>query len=272
DHLLSSFFLYPQEVHPLLGVGWTLVHEVHFYLVFALLLVAPQRYLKWLLALWGGLVISGALAGLAAPLSTNLVQLFFAPLSLEFLMGAAAGLLYVQGVRSFAWTATFIGALGFIAGLAFSPAPDAFTLIWGRVLVFGPPSALIIYGLTALEAEGRLKTPKVLSSIGDWSYALYLSHMLVLSALRRILPLVGDQFETMGAPDLVSGPLQLGAPGVWDNVAYNVLSLTAALIVAWVIYRGFERPALRGAKQLRRRVFHAKDTRTPSAPLQPNVG
>jgi peptidoglycan/LPS O-acetylase OafA/YrhL len=36
--LLASFLLLPQRLLPLLQVGWTLVHEIYFYLIFALFL------------------------------------------------------------------------------------------------------------------------------------------------------------------------------------------------------------------------------------------
>ena len=45
DNLFRSLLLIPQNKMPLLSVGWTLIHEVYFYLAFTLLLWAPERQL-----------------------------------------------------------------------------------------------------------------------------------------------------------------------------------------------------------------------------------
>jgi len=48
-YLLRSVLLLPQAAVPVLGLGWSLIHEVYFYLVFALILCVPRRYLVWIL-------------------------------------------------------------------------------------------------------------------------------------------------------------------------------------------------------------------------------
>jgi len=42
-NLLKSFLLWPDVAYPLLEIGWTLIHEMSFYLIFALILIAPRR-------------------------------------------------------------------------------------------------------------------------------------------------------------------------------------------------------------------------------------
>ena len=41
--LWKSFFLYPERRLPLVAVGWSLIYELWFYLVFAVLLLANER-------------------------------------------------------------------------------------------------------------------------------------------------------------------------------------------------------------------------------------
>jgi peptidoglycan/LPS O-acetylase OafA/YrhL len=49
--VLASIFLYPQPLHKvLLGISWTLVWEMTFYIVFALMMTQPREKLPWLLA------------------------------------------------------------------------------------------------------------------------------------------------------------------------------------------------------------------------------
>ena len=57
-NLLASFMLWPQTILPLLSVGWTLVHEMYFYLVFTVAVaVLPERWRAHLLVVWALLVV-----------------------------------------------------------------------------------------------------------------------------------------------------------------------------------------------------------------------
>lgn len=87
--LLASYLLWPQAQPPLLTVGWTLIHEMYFYLVIAaaLLLRLP---LAPLLALW-----TLALLAIEPPAAVPHPALAIAlsPFTLLFIFGGVAGLL-----------------------------------------------------------------------------------------------------------------------------------------------------------------------------------
>jgi peptidoglycan/LPS O-acetylase OafA/YrhL len=268
-HLAASFFLLPQPTHPVLGVGWTLVHEMQFYIVFAVLLLLPRRWLALGLLVWGGAVIAGALTGQTAVLAGTMSELFFSPLSLEFIMGAFAGLAVSNRLSPgmVPWLALALGLVAFIAGLALQPAPTEFTLIWGRVLVYGPPCALMIYGVAALEARGDFATPRVLAAVGDWSYALYLSHFLTIGAVRRLFPVVGNHLEAWGLPSQLADLLRPGSAGIWDNILLNIACVFAAILVSWLTYRLFERPLIGFFNGWRRRLFRSNEDRFRPAPV-----
>ncbi len=80
--ITASFLLLPQNQWPLLVVGWTLIHEIYFYLVFSLLLAFHERWLLPLMILWGGATITGSL--LLFPNENPTIQLITNPLTLEF--------------------------------------------------------------------------------------------------------------------------------------------------------------------------------------------
>ena len=67
-HLVASLLLLPHGQDPLLGVGWTLEHEMLFYLAFALA-IASRRLGLVLVAVGGGLAIAGGLVTFAFPLN-----------------------------------------------------------------------------------------------------------------------------------------------------------------------------------------------------------
>ena len=53
---LRSFLLLPQSGLPILTVGWTLIHEMYFYLVFFFILALAPKYKAALLVAWGVIV------------------------------------------------------------------------------------------------------------------------------------------------------------------------------------------------------------------------
>lgn len=268
-HLFTSYFLLPQPAPPVLGVGWTLVHEMHFYFVFALLLLLPRRWLPLGLLVWAGAVLAGALAGITSIMAGNMAELFFSPLSLEFIMGAFAGLAVSKGwIRGpVPWIAIAIGLTGFILALWLHPKPDVFALIWGRMLVFGPPSALLIYGLAALENRGTSLAPGFLSKLGDWSYALYLCHFPVITATRRAMPFIADYLDAWGFPPVLVNLLRPGSAGIWDNILLEIACVASAIIAAWITHRLIERPLISFFNGWRRRIFRKNEDRFRPAPV-----
>ncbi|MEM7767508.1 MAG: acyltransferase [Pseudomonadota bacterium] len=273
-HLFASYALFPQDDFPLLGVGWTLVHEMHFYLVFGMLLLLPYRWRVIGLFAWAGLVLAGGLAGLAGPFAKDLVHLIFSPLTLEFLMGGLAALLVVNGYRWRPGLFAVAGVLGLGLAMVFhdlSANPD-WTLVWGRVIWFGIPSAVLAYGLVSLDLEGRFRRLPGISALGDWSYALYLSHMLVLSAIHRVYFAAANIGEAyFGVPTWAANLLRVGSPGPMDNLFLMVSGLAACLITAWLTYRFFEQPMLRLASRARARLFSGRALGLEPQPIRAMV-
>jgi len=156
EYLVKSFLLAPQTEHPILGVGWTLVHEVHFYIVFALILLAPMKWRPWLLAIWAAFVIAGSLSGLSAPIAGTALQLATYPMTFEFILGAAAAYLVTSGRRWRPALVTTAAVFWLMFAAFFHGVETTFTLMWGRVLWFGLPCALLVYGFASLDIAGRL--------------------------------------------------------------------------------------------------------------------
>lgn len=230
--LLGSFLLLPQDGLPLLMVGWTLVHEMYFYLVFALMLLLPERRMPLLLALWGGAVIC---ANMLMPISGGAsFRLIAHPLTLEFIAGCLVAILVRRGGAHIGLPCLMLGILGWLAGYALHGyfglglAPSA----WFRVLVFGLPSTLVVYGLVVLEVRKERVMPGWMASLGDASYSIYLSHVLVLGGVAR----VGTGFVLAGDP--VLRPVILAT------------LIAVAMLVGMVCHRLLEVPLIRAARRL----------------------
>jgi peptidoglycan/LPS O-acetylase OafA/YrhL len=226
--LLASFLLLPQNDLPLVVVAWTLIHEVYFYFMFALLLFAPEKRFTTLLLLWGLLVVAGDLM-----LRHNLlemrpgIRLITHPQTLEFIAGCLIARLIYGGFARYGATALLLGVASLLAGLA-AFDPVTYTDLptgWLRIALFGVPCVLIIYGAIAIEITREWVFPKVFILTGDASYSIYLSHVLVIATIGRIW-------------------YMLAGGAVIDNVAIISVMIAGTLIFGFASYFVIEKPLL----------------------------
>lgn len=180
---ISTITLAPTSLPPALSVAWTLQHELAFYLIYALLLYMGRIWIG--LAIWAGSIVAGNLFGLA---DWSLLRVALAPINVEFIAGIAAAALYLSSrtVPALgAWTlaAVFL-ALFILAGGGRNES-------W----LVGFAIASLLPWVCRLEREGDLFVPGWLIFGGAVSYAIYLVHNPLLSALSRLFALAGLCWE-----------------------------------------------------------------------------
>ena len=225
--VLASLFLLPQPGLPLLMVGWTLTFEMYFYLVFALVLLLPRSGRLPALAAWG--VLTLALAGAFAGSGNPWLATIGAPIVLEFLFGAAVGALVVRKKFVTPLLCTTAGLVGTATALAVGDFPGT----WYRALPVGLCLAVAVYGVVGLEGRWRLIAPAWLQRLGDASYSLYLWHVLVLSAVGRIVLV-----------RLPADPLVHAAALAFSTALVIVSALIAYHLVEQPLIRLFRRPVV----------------------------
>jgi peptidoglycan/LPS O-acetylase OafA/YrhL len=200
--LFTSYTLWPSPKHlPLVQVGWSLSYEVMFYLVFFCIIVfVTKAWFPRALIFWSLAVIAGS-AAIALDSSGNLVSAFpraaflFSPYVLEFVAGCFIGLAFLKlkfvAGRISAVVAAALFALEAIIFQAIQYAGAE--RVTFRVLLFGPPAALLVYGLLAWEGEtDTLRIPRWVIRCGDMSYSIYLVHLLVVHFAYRYIWQVFD--------------------------------------------------------------------------------
>jgi exopolysaccharide production protein ExoZ len=188
--LFISYTLWPSVKHlPLVPVGWSLSFEMMFYLVFFCIVVCVTKaWFPRALILWSLAIVAGC-AAIALDSSGTMVRAFprvtflFSPYVLEFVAGCFIGLAFLKGKFVAGRPIVIVAAALFTLEAAVFQAInfDGNSDVILRVLLFGPPAALLVYGLLAWEAEtGTLKLPRWVIRCGDMSYSIYLVHILVI--------------------------------------------------------------------------------------------
>lgn len=178
---LTLWPIYPGGYYPpLLKVGWTLSFEMLFYLGMTLALAKRAALPLGAYALF----LMGALLT-ASPL----LHFVGNPMAFEFLMGViiaklprptAAGLLIPLGLALFAFTSPHVGDVDSVM-----PTELAFR----RVVEWGLPAAMIVWGTLSLESYFNGRAFDVPVAMGDASYSVYLFHPLLAYGFSFAWPL-----------------------------------------------------------------------------------
>ncbi len=213
------------DILPPLEQGWTLVYEMFFYAAFAAASAFIFNRRIRALAVVFSLM---ALIGILVPHSQNaLVVTYSNPILFEFLAGCALGSLYSRGKLGFSKRTAMLLIGAAVACLALSPALTAIRC--PRLVYWGVPAFLLVLACVRLERFVAFDRMRWTLAIGDASYSLYLSHLIVLSVLALAFRL----------------PAARWAGGIPLAPAFLVL----CLLIGWLCHRLVERPLLHFARQ-----------------------
>jgi len=226
DHFAGSMLFFPVlhptfgDYNPVLFVGWTLNYEMAFYLLFALALFLPVRARSEVLL---SVIVLAVAAGYVFQ-PDGVAAFYTRPVVLEFAFGIVAGIAYMSAMtlgRSTALALLLAGALS----LALFGTGDHSPLLDGL------PAAMIVFGAAMVEKRGApLFRSRLLLVLGDASYSVYLTHVLVLPVCQIVWKVGG-----------------LPTTGIW--VGLYIAALTTACALAGIItYFCLEQPLLRLAR------------------------
>jgi len=189
-HVLGSYAFVPikhpavDTLQPILRVGWTLNYEVFFYLLFAvsLLLERPLR----MPFLFASIFALSAFGVIADPV--GLIGFYTNSVILSFMFGLAIGKLHELGMLKGIRLSVLLAASAIAALFLLSPFRSLSSGDFGvRGITLGVPAALL---LASVSCVGRIKVPlfpklgAALTTLGDSSYSLYLSHMFAIGIFK----------------------------------------------------------------------------------------
>jgi peptidoglycan/LPS O-acetylase OafA/YrhL len=172
---MTSIFLVPSQYPPALGLAWTLVHEVLFYVIFLLFFLDRRVFAVAVFGWVAAILLGPAAATVAQPLISTLLR----PINLEFVLGLIAAIAYRMLPRGFGWGA---GAAGIVIMIwFFSTRADYLA----DSPLFGLASSLLVLAGAQLEPRIRWCIPRMLVGLGDASYAIYLVHLPLMALTAR---------------------------------------------------------------------------------------
>jgi exopolysaccharide production protein ExoZ len=211
---LATVLLWPATnvmTAPILPVAWTLCFEMLFYIA-AAFVIADRR---WLIPL-GMLYVASLFLRPFGPV----FQFLGNPLILEFLAGVTIAFAPKHRFGLPMLTAGFLIIL--LAGPAgVAPTGGTIEFLRGdegflRLLVYGLPASLIVYGAMQIQARKSIWT-----ELGDASYTIYLTHTIIVT----FSLVLWERFPI-------------------DPDAIIILTTIAAVLLAWRLYVRFEAPLL----------------------------
>jgi len=193
-HFVASLFFLPypnptnQEIVPLYGPGWTLNYEFFFYSLFALAMAFNHKQRVLIVSLIFGFL---ALVGAIFSTSISAIEFYTNTIVLEFVFGMVIGVATLSGIRLSAYQAgalLIVALIGFVLVSRYS-LPIR-TSDW-RAFVWGLPAAAIVAGAIQFEFAQERKSIGWLTTLGDASYAIYVTHAILLSPILHVFKMIG---------------------------------------------------------------------------------
>lgn len=181
-----------------LVTAWTLSYEFAFYLLFMISMLISHRYRSYICSalilstiLITQFIYNGSVSYsgyVTASTGNAVIKLYSSPMMLEFVIG-----MLVYEFYKFEWSIIHNKHFKYIIGVAFWIAVSYAIGCYlsghskGHGLQgYGFPSLMLFFTFVIYEKANGLKFSQVLSSLGDWSYSIYISHFIILSLVPHV--------------------------------------------------------------------------------------
>lgn len=171
------FFSELGYLEPILSVSWTLNYEFWFYAIFSLSMMLNAKFRSIIVFLF---FLAATVLGRNVYVSSAPSMFAGSTIIYEFCFGMAIYSLYAKKGALRPIPSMLLAACAFtvLVGSAIiaPPSQDARFIVWG-----GPAAAILYSSLSVPDMRGP--AIRLLQSLGDASYSIYLTHPMTLGAL-----------------------------------------------------------------------------------------
>ncbi|MFS0575781.1 acyltransferase [Sporosarcina sp. 179-K 3D1 HS] len=229
--VISSIFLIPDpsELVPVLDVAWSLVHTIYFYLIFSVFFFSKRYVSKVILVSFAFISVAFVVGMLWS--ESDLINFLFNEYNLIFLAGIWSAS-FILNYRINMKLSVFLAVIGFIG----------FPLTWLNYIynvvhlnfdiATGVSSILIILGLGSIDMQKSIAIPKLLNYVGNASFAIFLSHNLVLTIFSELFSRI-NVFEMLG------------------GILTSIILMIVATSIGCFVHSFIEQPIIRGLKRMK---------------------
>lgn len=195
---------------PLLQIGWTLNYEMLFYAIFALAMLIAREHR---IVIAAGAILALVSMQLFIPNDSNdFFQFYSSTIMIEFVFGMAIALVLQRYPVSPRLVAAALPVA--LAIWLYSLSFDVGRLSQMRFLIWGLPAALVVASIAALDLRSTVPLNRTLLLLGNASYAIYLTHLFPLGAVRKVWPMMPAMVQQSDVLLLLSAALLALAVGV----------------------------------------------------------
>ncbi len=196
--VVGSFFLINVDMFQLvLPISWSLSYELYFYFLFLFTFIFSIKQLYVLIPVFIGLILFLVLYSFFN--SEFQQHFFYSHFLLEFFAGVLLYMYKDHLMRSWMLPVSLlIAIMAYSYGITYETKNGLF-----RVLTFGTGALFIVLGALILEQKNLYRAGKQFEALGNASYTLYLSHLIIIqlfylfglrgffSSEGVVLPLIG---------------------------------------------------------------------------------
>lgn len=183
--IMQTVLLLPGESQPIISVAWSMSYTLLFYLLFGLSKLLPAAIKLTLAACWAVAIM--LLSGLDHP-AGNPAGFLFDGFHLELLAGGLLSAVLFR--RQASHPAAYM-----VCGVAlFGLTWCNYMLSWLELpplLLYAAASLCMVYGAASLDWRRQVNVPVLLRKLGDASFAIYLTHSLLISSALSALNMIG---------------------------------------------------------------------------------
>jgi exopolysaccharide production protein ExoZ len=187
SNILKTYLLLPNHFM-VIGVTWSLSNELFFYAAFICAFLFKNKLVFRSICLAYVLIVFWYnIFNVSVNAQQNWLSCVLAPQNIEFLFGILVALIYKK--VNIGWSKIFIisGIILFLSSSFLYALPSFNMFGFNRVVFFGLPSLCLLLGCTSLENTMVLTPIKLITSLGDASYTLYLIHLPLIAFGLRII-------------------------------------------------------------------------------------